>query len=111
MDPVDGSNIEHDVELDDDDLSPRVRRFLESIVDRDEHGLAPADRRRIVDRERRVSRFSWTCEELNVAFADLRTDAETIVLLGDHGVRATLVEIQAQVAALLAAIEGAGTAD
>jgi hypothetical protein len=111
MDSVDGSNIEHDVELDDDDLSPRVRQFLESIVDRDERGLAPADRRRMVDRERRVSRFAWTCEELNVAFADLLTDTETIALLDDHGVRATLLEIEAKTAALLSSLDGEGSTD
>jgi hypothetical protein len=111
MDSGDGSNLEQDVELDDDDLSPRVRQFLESIVDRDERGLAPADRRRMVDRERRVSRFSWTCEELNVAFSDLGNDAETVALLGDHGVRATLLEIQAKTAALLSTIDGDPTTD
>jgi hypothetical protein len=99
--PVDG-----EVDLDDDDLSPNVRRFLQIIADEDESGATRAERRLAVDRERRVTRFAWTCEELNVAFADLRSDLETISLLADHGVTATLAEIHAKAGALLRAIEG-----
>jgi hypothetical protein len=115
MDSVDGSDLNPDLddaaELDEDDLSPRVRKFLESIAQRDDDGRTPADRRRMVDRERRVTRFAWTCEELNVAFGDLRADEETIGLLVDHGVRSTLFEIHAQAAALLAKLDQDGTAE
>ena len=105
MSSPDGPQADAEVDLDDEDLSPNVRRFLEIIADEDGSGVTAAERRLAVDRERRVTRFAWTCEELNVAFADLRDDAETIGLLADHGVHATLAEIQAKAAALLATIE------
>jgi hypothetical protein len=101
----DGSDLGKPVELDDDDLSLGVRRFLEAIAERDSTGATRADRRRELDRERRVSRFAWTCEELNVAFGDLRSDDLTISLLLDHGVHNTLLEVQAKCTQLLASIE------
>jgi hypothetical protein len=104
MDAAEGPDIENDVDLDDEDLSPRIRQFLEAIVERDAGGPSPGDRRRMVDRERRVSRFSWTCEELNVAFSDIKIDEETVALLTEHGVPETLTEIQTKTAALLEAI-------
>jgi hypothetical protein len=102
MAPSDGSNVDHDIELDDDDLSPEVRQFLQSIADGD-GGVSRADRRKALDRERRVTRFAWTCEELNVAFGDLRLDDTTRALLVEHGVRQTLEEIRAKCDAMLAA--------
>src|SRR4051812_34364750 len=101
----DGPNSDH-VDLDDDDLSPQIRRFLESIADRDGEGRSRADHRRELDRERRVTRFAWTCEELSVAFDDLREDDETRTMLVEHGVQATLAELQAKCAALLQSLEG-----
>jgi hypothetical protein len=103
----DGSDLEHSVDLDDDDLSLGVRRFLEAIAERDTDGATQADRRRELDRERRVSRFAWTCEELNVAFGDLRSDDLTMSLLADHGVKDTLHEVETKCRELLAAIEAA----
>jgi hypothetical protein len=105
MAPSDGSNLDHPVDLDDDDLSPSIRQFLESIAERDSTGVSAADRRREVERERRVTRFAWTCEELNVAFGDLRADDRMLALLVDHGVRVTLLELQSKCAALLESID------
>jgi hypothetical protein len=105
MAPSDGSNVDHDIELDDDDLAPEVRRFLQSIADGDS-AVSRADRRKALDRERRVTRFAWTCEELNVAFGDLRLDDTTRSLIVEHGVRETLEEIRAKCEAMLDATAG-----
>jgi hypothetical protein len=96
----------------DEDSAPQVRRFLEAIAQ--SRGPArtagPAPKpatTRVVDRERLVMRFAWTCEELNVAFADMDpSDPETRRLLSDHGVGLTLDEVRAKAAALSAAIAG-----
>jgi hypothetical protein len=111
MDPGDGTNADLPVELDEEDLSPDVRRFLELIAQRDGSAETASERRRQLERERRVTRFAWTCEELDVAFADLRADPETIALLVDHGVRSTLDSVRWKCDELLRLIDGAGAPD
>jgi hypothetical protein len=98
----------------DDDEAPQVRRFLEAIARPREHARGPHPSSgapmttRLVDRERHVMRFAWTCEELNVALGSVDlADAETVQLLVDHGVHLTLAEILDKAAALAAGIDEA----
>jgi hypothetical protein len=111
MAPGDGPNADLPVDLDEDDLSPDIRRFLETIAQRDGSAETGADRRRQLERERRVTRFAWTCEELDVAFADLRADAATLELLDDHGVRSTLESVRWKCDELLRLIVAAAVDD
>jgi hypothetical protein len=115
MTSAEGSGrLPHDLADLDEDTAPQVRRFLESIAQskapaRGAHpSLGAVEPARIVDRERQVMRFAWTCEELNVALGSMDpADPETLRLLIDHGVGLTLAEVQSKAAALAEAIERA----
>ena len=97
----------------DEESAPQVRRFLEAIARSKppaRAGKTPtgsaSEPTRVVDRERQVMRFAWTCEELNVALRAMDADdTQTMEMLREHGVDLTLAEIQAQAAALAAAID------
>jgi hypothetical protein len=92
----------------DEETTPKVRRFLEAIARPNEHATREAVERTPADAEAIVTRFAWSCEELNVAFG--RTDAndpQVCTHLLDHGVDATLREIHTKTTAMLAAIDRA----
>jgi hypothetical protein len=109
MTAADGNrpHIDEGVVLD-EETTPKVRRFLEAIARLHQDATRHPIERAPVDAEAVVTRFAWSCEELNVAFAGIgASDPQILAHLLDHGVDATLLEIHTKTAALLAAIDRA----
>jgi hypothetical protein len=84
-----------------DDSDARLRRYLESIA-YGKKDADPAAARGTGRTEARVSRFAWSCEELDVCFGEIDPhDPETLTLVIEQGIAKTLVDIRAKADSLL----------
>jgi hypothetical protein len=109
MTAADGNrpHIDEGVVLD-EETTPKVRRFLEAIARPNEHATREAVERTPAEAEAIVTRFAWSCEELNVAFGRIdANDARIRTHLLEHGVDATLREVHTRTMAMLEAIDRA----